>query len=112
MEYILKMPGGRPKGLTDYKLDSMRRLIMEKVDPLKNIMEIAKGNPIPGVPAPTPDDVLGANYQLLKRVVPELKSVEITGANGEPLQVETTVNAANAIIDRLNKLAASKAQGD
>lgn len=70
---------------------AIRDHILNEVGVLDNIINLANGNPIPGVPDPEPKQVIDANYQLLKRIMPELRAVEITGQDGGPVEIETKV---------------------
>ena len=48
-----------------------------RANPLKNIIALASGQGIPGIPAPTTVQVESANYALLRRIMPELKSITV-----------------------------------
>lgn len=73
-------------------LAAVRDHLLNEVGVLHNVIALAKGEPIPGVPNPEPKQIIDANYQLLKRIMPELKAVEITGQDGGPIEVQEKVN--------------------
>ena len=51
--------------------------------PLYRIINLAEGHPIPGIPNPTPVQVEAANYALLRRILPELKSITVKTEGGD-----------------------------
>lgn len=54
-----------------------------QANPLGNVIKLAQGVSIPGIPAPTPTQVEAANYALLRRIMPELKSVTVRTTGGD-----------------------------
>lgn len=55
----------------------LRERIIDKIDPIANLVAIANGESLPGIPTPTPFQVYDANVRLLNKILPDLKSVEI-----------------------------------
>ena len=65
----------------------LRRQIALEVNPLRKIMRIASGQRIIGLRRrPDADEILAANYKLLDKFLPDLKSVELSEDPDRPLR--------------------------
>ena len=110
----MNSPGHRFKNynaLWQVKVEEMRLRVLREVDVLGNIMAIASGSPIPGVPTPTPEQVLYCNFVLLKKIMGDAPQAVPQSPDPEAVDVmtEQTRQAAQAVIDKLNSAALAKA---
>lgn len=102
-----------PKLLT---IHGMRRYIIANVDPLKLVMKLAQGKPVEGIPDPTPTQVETAIYALLKRVSPEMKTLEFAAFRSldddrDPERESIAQNFAGELLTLVGLSASLKAGG-
>jgi hypothetical protein len=110
----MNSPGHRFKNynaLWQVKVEEMRLRVLREVDVLGNIMAIASGSPIPGVPTPTPEQVLYCNFVLLKKIMGDAPQALPSAPDPEAVDVmtEQTRQAAQSVLDKLNSAALAKA---
>lgn len=79
-----------------------------KFNPLKNIIDLAGGKPIPGITAPTSVQVEAANYALLRRIMPELKSITVKTQGGSG---DDSRDAVGRLLEFIGQVAALRASG-
>ncbi len=88
---------GRPKGSPDRKRVMTQEQIAKTADPLGFWLRVAKGRPVQieagyrgkrkVMHQPTPEQVFLAQERLLRKIMPDLKATELTGADGGPVAV-------------------------
>jgi hypothetical protein len=96
--------GGRAKGVPNKSTQLGRDFIIKRGAPIEILCKIAKGEKIQAAADsasaakrngiyPTIDQRLAAARILAAKIVPDLKSSEITGAQGEPLSVQINLGS-------------------
>lgn len=87
--------GGRKKGVPNRTTVETREYIAKRADPVEFLCRVALGLQIVAAPAPgsrekallrpTLEQRLTAAQVLARKIIPDLKSQEITGKDGDPL---------------------------
>ena len=99
-------PRGRPKGSPDAKRVATQERIAKLADPLGFWLRVAKGRPVMveagrrGKPKvmhqPTLEHVFQAQERLLRKIIPDLKGLEMAGEGGGALVVKVVRFADHA----------------
>lgn len=106
-----RRPSDHVFNIWQMKAEEMRLRVMNEVDVLGNIMAIASGDPIKGVPNPTPEQVLYCNFVLLKKILGDAPQVQPAAVDPDAVEqmADQTRAAAQAVLDKLNSAAVLKA---
>ena len=87
----------------------MQEKILE-ARPLEKIIDLASGKGIPGIPQPTPTQVEAANYALLRRIMPELKSITVKAEGGQ--RGDTERDIVRELAQFIGQVVSLKQSGD
>lgn len=102
----LPKSGGRKPGVPNKVTADLKAIILKRGRPIELLCDVARGLKVrvgpqagPGEPTftyPTLQDRLAAARTLLGKVVPDMKAVELSGADGGPIAVADTAEAIEA----------------